>query len=391
MQITSRFNSNISLVLIAGLSLSYVLSLFLLQLFAVLLFLLWLFEKNSEKKKAVDKLTFIIIAFGIVRLLSIFFSEYPSSSIESLYKEALFYISFAALSFYLKSFGDKIFSSVVLFFILGAGINALIAIVKFNFSIDERAQSFSSGYAAFSSYILAALGLALFYRQSIHKKYNDYLWAVILSMLIAALITSLGRTNIALAALIILTAIVLKQLSFRVITVVLVLTVLLTFLSFSNNETSSLQSRVESPAHLSDRDIIFKGAEELAFKHPVLGFGPRTFHDIFPFKDEFADKGIGTWHNDFIQIYFESGILGLIVFLILIFYLFYISIINIRSKNLDEDYKKIAAGVFAAIFLLTASGLTAGFITSPVLSIVFVFLITTLSAINKKASVKIEP
>ncbi|MBS4034725.1 MAG: O-antigen ligase family protein [Ignavibacterium sp.] len=390
MQITSRFNSNISLVLIAGLSISYVLSLFLLQLFAVSIFLLWLFEKNSEKKKAFDKLTFIIIAFGVIRLLSIFFSEYPASSNESLYKEALFYISFAALHFYLKTFDKKIFSSVVLLFILGAGINALIAIVKFNFSIDERAQSFSSGYAAFSSYILAALGLALFYRQSIHKKYNDYLWAVILSMLIAALITSLGRTNIALATVIILTAIVLKQFSFKVISAVLVLTVLLTLLSFSNNKTSSLQSRVESPTQLSDRDIIFKGAEELAFEHPVLGFGPRTFHDIFPFKDEFADKGIGTWHNDFLQVYFESGVLGLIVFLILIFYLFYVSIINIRSKKLDKDYKKIAAGVFAAIFLLTASGLTAGFITSPVLSIVFVFLITTLSAINNKASVKKE-
>ncbi len=384
MRVTSKFNNKISIILIAGLSLSYVLSLFLLQLFAAILFLIWLFEKNSEKKKAFDTLTFIIIAFGIMRLLSIIFSEYPSSSNESFYKEALFYFSFFALSFYLKTYNDKEFADVVFFFVAGAAINALIGLIKFNLSIDERAQSFSSGYAAFSSYMLAAFGLALFYRKNIIKKYDKYLWGILLSVLAAAIITSLGRTNIALAAFVLFIAFISKQIKFKLVLFTVILTTLFSFISFQNNEKSSLKSRIENPAQLSDRDILFKGAEELMFEHPVLGFGPRTFHEIFPFKDEFTDKKIGGWHNDFMQIYFESGFLGLCAFIVLLFYFLFISLKNLRRKNIIEENKKIAAGIFAATLLLIASGLTAGFITSPVLSIVFVFFITTSTSIHYK-------
>ena len=384
MQITSKFNNKISILVIAGLSLSYVLSLFLLQFFAAVLFLMWLFEKNSEKIKAVDTLTYIIIAFGIIRLFSIIFSEYSSSSNESFYKEALFYLSFFALSFYLKTYDDKHIADVVFFFIVGAAVNALIGLIKFNLSVDERAQSFSSGYAVFSSYILAAFGLALFYRKTIVKNYNQYLWGIILSLLAAAMITSLGRANIAFAVVVFLAAVVLKNIKLKIVLITVILTIAISFISFENNDRASLQSRMENPAQLSDRDILFKGAQEIMFEHPLLGFGPRTFHHIFPFKDEFADKDIGSWHNDFLQVYFESGFLGLCAFTVLLCYFIFISLKNLRRKNIIEENKKIAAGIFAATLLLIASGLTAGFIFSPVLSIIFVFLITTSSSIHFK-------
>ncbi len=384
MQITSKFNNKISILVIAGLSLSYVLSLFFLQLFAAVIFLMWLFEKNSEKIKAVDTLTYIIITFGIIRLFSIIFSEYSASSSESFYKEALFYLSFFALSFYLKTYNDKDLANVVFFFVVGAAVNAYIGLIKFNLSIDERAQSFSSGYAAFSSYILAAFGLALFYRKNIVKNYNQYLWGIILSILSAAMITSLGRANIAFAIIVFLTAVVLKHIKLKIVLITVVLTIIISFISFENNDRASLQSRMENPTQLSDRDILFKGAKEIMFEHPLFGFGPRTFNHIFPFKDEFADKDIGGWHNDFLQIYFESGFLGLCAFIVLLFYFLFISLKNLRREKITEENKKVATGIFAATLLLIASGLTAGFIFSPVLSIVFVFLITTSSSIHHK-------
>lgn len=388
MQVVSRFNSKIPFFLIAGLSFSYVFSLFLLQFFAALLFLFWITEKNSEKRKAVDTLTYIIIAFGVVRVLSIVFSEYPASSNESFYKEAIFYLSFISLNFYLKTFNDKQISDTLLIFILSAAINSVIAIGKFNFSVDERAQSLSSGYAAFSSYILAVMGLAFFYRKNIGEKYNSYLWILILSLLITAVITSLGRTNILLAVLVFFFAVLLKQLDLKIILTTVIISTLISIISFYNNESTTLQNRLESPAHLSDRDIIFKGAEKLAFEKPLLGFGPRTFHDIFPYKSDFADKGIGSWHNDFIQIYFETGVAGLLVFLVLIFYVFFVLTKVLREKEVSKENKKIAAGLFAAIFLMVVSGLTAGFITSPVLSVLFVFLITFASSIKEISLIK---
>ena len=45
--------------------------------------------------------------------------------------------------------------------------------------------------------------------------------------------------------------------------------------------------------------------------HPVVGFGPRTFTEIFPLFSEMRVRGVGCWHNDYLQVYMESGLLGL--------------------------------------------------------------------------------
>ena len=56
----------------------------------------------------------------------------------------------------------------------------------------------------------------------------------------------------------------------------------------------------------------------LITRHPLVGFGPRTFTEIFPLFQEMPVKGVGSWHNDFLQIYMESGLVGLIALLWLI-------------------------------------------------------------------------
>ena len=105
-------------------------------------------------------------------------------------------------------------------------------------------------------------------------------------------------------------------------------------------------------------------------KHTFLGFGPRTFQQIFPYTNEFSDKGIGGWHNDFLQVYFESGIAGLMTFLFLIFLIIYNGNISFKLNNICNP------GIFLSLIGLILSAFTAGFITSVVLSIVFVFLLT---------------
>ncbi len=113
-----------------------------------------------------------------------------------------------------------------------------------------------------------------------------------------------------------------------------------------------------------------------------FGFGPRSFQQAFPLKDKFADKGIGGWHNDFLQIYFESGIIGLISFLVLLYVIITTSISQIRNKKTDAELKSLSTSVLASVIALILSAMVAGFITSVVLSIVFVFLISFLSRID---------
>jgi len=377
----SRFSSKYIFPPLAVFSISFVLSLFLLQLIGGIIFILWLFEKWDQEKKVIDLLTGSVFVFGIIRLISIVFSAYPSVSYESLYKEALFYTTLVSLSFYLKTFDKKLLLNLVLVFIIGAAVMSVVGITKFVLGNVDRAQGFTSGYTVFSSYLITAFCIALFFpRQNQNTKWQIY-WTLIVFMLFAGIVASLGRTNIAIAILMFISAIAFKKFNIKQIFAFGILFLTLGFFYFYY-QSDSIGQRVENITQLSDRDIIWKGAGEILFERPVLGFGPRTFHNIFPFKDQFVDKAIGGWHNDFLQIYFESGVLGLISFIGLLIVLFIVSIKQMRDKKIDADLRMLSASILVAVIGLILSAVTAGFITSVVLSIVFVFLISILSRID---------
>lgn len=381
--VKSRFNSRIILTLLIVFSISFVLSLFVMQLAAGLLFILWLFEKHEERKKAFDIILKFIIVFGLVRLISIFLSEYPQSSYESIYKEGLFFTSAAAIPFYLKTLDKKLVLSLMLAFIIGAVVMSLVGSVRFFLNDVERAQAFTSSYAVFSSYLLAAFSVALFFPKKIKSNTELLFWSAIYIIILIGIVTSLGRANIAIAMLMLLSAIVFKQIPLKQI-IVLGLFFIIGVSVYIAKPAASIEQRVENITQLSDRDIIWQGAKEISMSHPYLGYGPRTFQQIFPFKEKFADKGIGGWHNDFLQIYFESGIVGLISFIALLWVIAKTSFTQLRNKKTDTEFKSLSASVFASVITLVLSGLFAGFITSVVLSIVFVFLISFLSRIDSE-------
>ncbi|MFN3693480.1 MAG: O-antigen ligase family protein [Ignavibacterium sp.] len=379
--IKSRFSEKIIFTFLSLLAVSFVLSLFVMQLAAALIFILWLFEKKEEKKKAFDPIISFVLIFGLVRLITIFLSEFPQSSFESLYKEALFYTTAVALPFYLKTLDKKKVLELMMVFILGAAVNSIIGSTRFFIGEVERAQSFSSSYTVFSGYLLTAFISALFYPKK-DKSFNQQLfWAVVYSIIFLGLLTSLGRANIAIALFAFLVAIILKQIPVRQI-IILIIIAFIGYGVYSVRPSKVISERVENITQLSDRDIIWQGAKEILSEHPFFGFGPRTFQQAFPLKEKFADKGIGGWHNDFLQIYFESGIVGLISFLILLYIIIKTSINQIRNKKTDAELKSISASVLASVIALILSAIVAGFITSVVLSIVFVFLISFLPRID---------
>ena len=385
----SRFNSRIILSLLIVLSISFVLSLFVMQLAAGILFVLWLFEKHEQRKKSFDIILKFIVVFGLVRLISIFLSEYPQSSYESFYKEGLFYTSAAAIPFYLKTLDKKSILTLMLAFIIGAAVMSLVGSTRYFFNQVERAQAFTSSYAVFSSYLLAAFSVALFYPKKIKSNSQILLWSAVYIIILIGIVTSLGRANIAIALLILVSAILFKQIPLKQI-IILGIFFLIGALIYIYNPPASMEQRVENITQLSDRDIIWQGAKEISLNHPLLGYGPRTFHQVFPFKERFADKGIGGWHNDFLQIYFESGIAGVISFIVLLFVIIKNSFNQLKNKKTDAELKSISASVLAAVTTLLLSALFAGFITSVVLSIVFVFLISFLSRIDFKMSIESE-
>ncbi|NWF50219.1 MAG: O-antigen ligase family protein [Ignavibacteriaceae bacterium] len=380
---SSRISGRIIFVLLSIFAVSFVLSLALMQFIGAVIFIIWLTERWREKRKAMDTLTSLIILFGFIRILSIIFSEYPALSNESLYKEALFYSSFVSVNFYLKTLPGKKIHNLFMIFIIGAAVMAAIGSIRFVLGIVDRAQGFSSSYTVFSCYILTAFSAGLYFPRQTKETSRAFLWSFLITLLFIGLVTSLGRANIAIAVLILISALLLRRLNLKEI-IFLGLFFSLFAAAYFLKPSQVISERVQNISYLSDRDIIWMGAGQLLNKHPVLGFGPRTFREIFPqeLKEMFADKGIGGWHNDFLQVYFESGLLGLASFIILIIYIFYLAILNERNKKISGDLKRISSSALAAIVSMLISSLFSGFIYSVVLSIVFVFLITVITRIH---------
>jgi O-antigen ligase len=378
--ISTKFNYKIPFYLLIASVCSLMLSLFLLQLFAGLISILWLIESFENKRKAIDIFFTLILIFGVVRILSILLSQFPAESVKSFYKDALFYLSFFSFSYYLKALGKERIKFITFIFIISGVVISLIGLTLFNLKLAERAQSFSSGYATFSSYLLAVLGVYIALPFNNKNKFNWLLWPLGISFILSGIITSMGRTNIAIAILLFIIGISFKKIKLKAAVLIFIFTAVFSLISFQNNKVE-VKQRVEHPTVLSDRNILIKGAIDLAFDHPVFGFGPRTFHNIFPYTNELSDKGIGSWHNDFIQVYFESGILGLIAFLSIIFAFIFYSIKYLRKHKTSIESNEIVFGILLGFLGLVLSAITAGFIDSPVLSIVFAFLISLLSAI----------
>jgi len=355
-------------------------SIVLIQLFVFVLFLFYLFEKNEEKRKAFDSYTVVVFMFGIVRIIAITFSNFPSSSIPALYKEAFFYLGILVFGFYIKAFYKKI-DLIIGVFIVSSTIVALLGIVLFDLNLVYRAQSFSSGYTVFSIFLLQSFILTAFTFRELKFKNSYLLGGISMILIITAIITSMGRTNIAIVFIVSLCALVMKKIDLKLLLIILIITGALSYISFKLNY-NEVSRHIENPTSLSDRDIIWEGASKLAFTHPIIGYGPRTFNNIFPFPERFSDKGIGAWHNQYLDMYFESGVIGLFSFIYLIFYLIK-GCVNYLKRKTQADFKKgTIQGLLYLFIAYCLTSLTTGFVTSIILSIQFAFFIGILSAIE---------
>jgi len=372
----SRFNQKISFYLVATMLASLLISLALLQLFIALLFIIWLFEK--DKLKAGDTFLYLILAFGLLRLITVFTSEYFDSSLRTIQKELLFYTTSPALFYYLKTFSRKKISKLSDILIHSGAVVALIGFVLFVLGTHHRAQSFGSGYATFSTYLTAVLMFIL----SLHSRYEGskktLLWSVETGLIFTGVILAMGRADLAILIIFGIGIIFLRRIPLKKLIPAMLITVILTFIGLQFNPGEA-NKRIANPTTLSDRDILYQGFFELAGDHPLLGFGPRTFHDIFPFQEMLADKEVGSWHNEYVQTYLEGGIVALLILLSIIYLFFHKSkwVIFKPRKLMELDSEKFAL-LFGMLSLLL-SGLTGAFLYSPILSILFAYFVSLFS------------
>jgi O-antigen ligase len=354
----------------------------LFQIFAVLLIVLWLLEKNKNKLLAFDKISLLFFIFIFIRVLSVIFSDYHDSSIPMLYKDGIFFLSFYSMCFYLKVFSEKKIKIIAFTFVIAAMAVALIGLIKFNLGLVRRAESFSSGYVAYSLYLLACLGFGLLLYNFITKKKYAAAWTAGIAIIFSGIAASLGRTNIVLAVLVFLVSLFHLKINKWFSLGIVLLSVIVVFVSFQLN-TKEIKGRIEQPTMMSDRDILWGNAKELIskFEHPLIGYGPRTFDKIFTVRDKLQDVNVGSWHNDYIQLYLESGILGLLSYLLLISFSLFVAFKYLIRKRVRNFERILLTGSMVSIIALILAAVTSGFINSPLIPVVLAFFLALISAI----------
>jgi len=97
------------------------------------------------------------------------------------------------------------------------------------------------------------------------------------------------------------------------------------------------------------------------------------------------DKGVNNWHNDYLHLYMESGIVGLGAYLFLIIVTFK-SAFTSRNKLITQG-RIFNRDLISALTLSFTCFLIGGFILDPVTTLLFLF-IYSLIALNVKLANK---
>ncbi len=315
-------------------------SIALLQLAIGVLAALWLvaFVRSSSVGFRSTVLDLPMLAFISGRALSVPFSVHPEISAHALYIEIIFYAAFFVFTNTLRVDRENEMIILIQMLVLTAVLAAAVGIGKYAFGISQRASSTTSGPYTLSLYLVAALPFALFFAgDSRFFKNRQYAFAAI-AVLVLGVIFSLDRMHwIVMAATLVVVAIITKDrrplIAFVLVMTAAVLVVPEVALRF--------QLTLTFLSHSTGRDVLWRGAAMLYADHPLVGFGPRTFREIFPLMSELSDKGAGSWHNDFLQVYMESGLVGLVPLLWLITAAFSSVIKAFRSTKLSLLHRQI--------------------------------------------------
>lgn len=356
---------------------SLIFSLFIAQAVAVLLILFWLiklivFRKANLKN---NPFTYPFIAFIIARTISVFLSTNFSNSVLTLNKEIFFYpIFFIVVDSF--SIEDKKYFKWFFVILVSAGvISSIYGSAAVLIGATHRAESTTSGFYTLGTFLTVVITFLLVIGSDKYYIPSKIIWLLGLIIIVVGILFTFNRIHWAIVILVFLVFGIFRErklvLFVSVIAAVIVIFVpmfrerMLEIIFFSRN--------------LSDRDILWQGAGLLYKKHPFFGFGPLTFREIFPLFDKLVDKYVSSWHNDYLQVYMESGLIGLLSFLWLGFSVFYCAIEIFISKYTDTYSKELAFTILLSLSVFYATGIVGTFIFSPITALLYQMILGILA------------
>lgn len=289
--------------------------------------------------------------------------------------------------------------------------------VKWSFSPQERVCSSLGNPNFLGAYLIMLIPLTL---SRIIKKMKIY-YLFLLLLLFTCLIFTYSRAAwLGLSGSILLWVILTpKTLFFHLPKKILYLTgtiILFTIILFFFNNTlpgknfrsnifSPVKARINSITNLEEADIAsrlsgWKSSLNMIKKNPLLGTGQDTFgihfrHYMSPAYETFSRRNVnaGYAHNEFLQIIATRGIIGLIIYLFLLFTFFQAGIKIIKKKDLSLngrlcpgslEIKLLTAGLISsAAALLIQNQFSFSILTT---SVIFWLLVSFITIIEKETS-----
>ena len=364
---------------------SMIFSTFLVQATVIILFLAYIVRIITRRKinYFYTPLDIPFLVFIIARSLAIIFSTDASLSVA--YTSVS--VALPAITFFLCTnlLFDKDKASIKMLFrvlIIAAVIASIYGTTKVLLGITDRASSTTSGYYTLGVFLTVVFSITLGLGRSKEFFPSRILWPFILIIIFVGIIFTQNRIHWGIAAIVLLFVGIMRERLLLLSTAVVGAVVIYFVPSLTQRFTETLHFT----EHLSDRDVLWQGAFMILSVHPFLGFGTRTFRSIFPLKDSLTDKGIGSWHSDFLQMYFEGGIINLAAFLWVMISIFSYGIKAVKSKLTSKFNKELLFAVLLGITVFYMTALVGEFILDPISTLFFQFLLAIASIIIAKGN-----
>lgn len=360
---------------------SLILSIAIVQIISILLIVLWLIKifKSKSYKLQSTPLDIPVLLFILSRLSGILFSVNHEVSTPALWTEIIFYLLFFFFTHNIDVTDDFRNHLMIKVFIVVGVVAAIIGIAKFGFGFESRASSTTSGYYTFGMYLTVLIGIMLALNKQKEIFPKKLFFIISITLAIIALMFTFNRIHWLATAVIVLVYGIFKNRRVLISAGFAAGLMLIIFPSVLQRATTLL-----SPlSHTSERATLWQGAIKIWDERVFFGFGVDTFPLIFPLKYELIDQGISNWHNDFLQMYMECGIVGLIIFIYLAVVIFSSIIKILKTKHINNNLKNITWGILLAMVGFYVSTLAGGFLSNPVISLLFIYLLAVLALISK--------
>ncbi len=364
------FASEIFGIGLAALGVSLPLSLVAAEFITGGLLIITILRLIKGQKLQVSRWDLPVIAFLAIRLVTGILGQH-----DELIGKGLTYLLFA-LTYFITAWNPegsdlKVWRNFVRGLVFGGAVASVFGLYQF-VSGAVRVEGFHGGWTVFGSLTGAALILGLYMAAKGGLFFRKSLDVLLLTLCAAGLAVSVCRAEWAAAFIVLLPAGILfyPKYSVFLLTGILILILAVTPLR------SRFLTLLDPVSNLSGREIIWQPSIDLIAERPILGHGLNSFHAIFPdeLRSSLTDPGAGDWHNVYLQVAVESGLLGLAAFLWMLGTFLYLAFQRIRRAKTDHELG-IAWGLFALVaFFCIAGGFGVFLVRIPVIVLVFLVL-----------------